>query len=428
MIQGCYRTLLLLAACLAGSHAQAAPQAPLSPAAGPQASAAATHPHQAALDLLAGKLKKGAYRGVVALLEVDGELVLDVAMGKRDPKDEAPMTTDTIFRIYSMTKAVTAAAVLMLVDDGKVDLDEPASKYLPALKDVRVAKGGGNGRSGEVETVACQQEMTVRDLMRHSSGLTYGFMGSSAVDRLVQRAGILSPSNTNAAMLTKLAQIPLKHQPGTRFEYSVSSDVLGRLIEVASGKPLGEFFDERIFAPLGMIDTGFSVPKEDQPRVATCYRRARGGLVPTRPGEALDPRRPGALQSGGGGLYSTAADYLAFCRMLLHGGATLPQPQTEPTRLLTQASVDAMLSDQLGGIPAPMLMATGGAFGFGLSVNTTKRRKGPNTGTVGWGGLAGTGFWIDRQAQTIGVFMIQNMNDVLQSNAFQTAAYKGLGR
>lgn len=424
--------LLFLAASLSQVPALAAPQGAPLPSAGPQALAPAVHAHQAALDHLGDKLEKGAYRGVVALLEVDGKLALDVAMGDRDAAGKSPMTTDTIFRIYSMTKAVTAVGVLMLVEEGKVDLDAPASKYLPALEGLSVAEPRGNGRTGGIETVPCQHAMTVRDLMRHSSGLTYGFMGSSAVDRMVQRAGILSPSNTNEAMLEKLAQIPLKHQPGTRFEYGVSSDVLGRLIEVVSEKPLGEFFEQRIFRPLGMADTGFSVPKESLERVATCFRRVGGDLAPTRRGEALDPRRPSAFQSGGGGLYSTAPDYLAFCRMLLAGGtakkasAAQPGEESPPPRLLTEASVDAMLSDQLGDIPAPMLMATGGAFGFGLSVNTTNRRKGPNHGTAGWGGIAGTGFWIDRKAATIGIFMIQNMNDVLQSNAFQSAAYKGI--
>ncbi len=456
MIQGHTRAPFVAAAWLTWSLFNAAPAsaqtyglAPMAVTTGQaQETATAAHPHQAALDHLAQKVEKGAYRGVVALLEVNGEVVMDAAIGSRDAQGETPMTNDTIFRIYSMTKAVTAVAVLMLVEDGKVDLDAPASKYLPELEGLTVARRKRGSRADEIDVVPCESEMTVRDLMRHSSGFTYGFMGSSTVDRMVQRAGILRPSNTNADMLRKLAELPLKHQPGTRFEYGVSSDVLGRLVEVVSGETLDTFFETRICGPLGMKDTGFTVPKAKRDRVATCFRRSGGKLAQVRRGGALDPKRPGALLSGGGGLYSTAPDYLAFCRMLLRGGTLPPGTEEEPgeepeeeaqikgpqqgnaeaPRLLSQDSVDAMLSDQLKDIPAPMLMATGGGFGFGLSVNTTTRRKGPNTGTAGWGGLAGTGFWIDRKAGAIGIFMIQNMNEVVHNNAFQAAAYKGLGR
>lgn len=366
-------------------------------------------------------IEKGRYRGAVALVEQGGEPTLTLAAGER--AEGAAMDLDTIFRIYSMTKPVTAVAALMLVDEGELDLDAPVARYLPALEDLEVSvrKKDDEGRWTQGRA-PCAQPMKVRDLLTHTSGLTYGFFGRSEADRLLLRANVLGPGVTTATMVERLAGVPLKHQPGTRFEYSVSSDVLGRVVEVVSGKTLDVVFEERIFAPLGMVDTGFTVPEEKRGRVATCHVRGRGGLRPARAGETMDPSKDATLLSGGGGLYSTAPDYLRFCRMLLGEGAL------GEVRLLRAETAREMMSDQLNGRPAPMLALSGGAFGHGLAVHTPERRRGPHSGTVWWGGLAGTGFWVDREADLIGVFMIQNMNEATHASAFRTAVYGAMGR
>jgi CubicO group peptidase (beta-lactamase class C family) len=194
------------------------------------------------------------------------------------------------------------------------------------------------------------------------------------------------------------------------------------VVEVVAEQPLGSFMQARLFEPLGMVDTGFSVPEEKLERVAVCYRRQGGKLVPTSPGQAIDPRQPPKLESGGGGLFSTADDFARFCRMLLGGGAL------GEVRVLSEASAAEMMRDQLDGIPAPMLTLTGGAFGLGLAVTTPVDEKGPHSGTVWWGGYAGTGFWIDREADMVGVFMIQNLNEILHCDAFERSVYGALGR
>ena len=397
--------LALASSLLSSSFAQEATATPVRPLSD-------AHSH------LEGQVEKGIYNGACAIVEVDGKRVLERAVGQRDVAGEEPMTLDTIFRIYSMTKPVTAAAALILVDEGKLDLDAPVEKYLPAFKDVQVAVE----KDDDVELVECERAMTVRDLCRHTSGLTYGFFGNSHVDQLVRRANVMGPKRTNETMGQALAELPLKHQPGTRFEYSLSSDVLGRVIEVVSERSLGDFLEERIFEPLGMVDTGFRVPEDKRARVATCYRRVRGDLAEVGPRGALDPNGPVRHESGSGGLWSTADDYVLFCRMLLGDGAV------GDTRVLTEASVEEMLTDQLGGMPAPMLRFKGGGFGLGLAVTKGARARGAPEGTVWWGGLAGTGFWIDPKNETLGVFMIQNMNESLHANAFEYAVYRGIGR
>lgn len=372
---------------------------------------------------LEAQVQKGAYLGVVALVEVAGERVLEVAAGERDAAADAPMELDTIFRIYSMTKPVTATAAMILVDEGELELDAPVSRYLPSFAGLEVGVESKDEQGAPVLTrVPCEREMTIRDLCRHTAGLTYGIFGQSPVDKLVLEAGVFDPDTTTAGLVEKLSGIPLKTQPGSCFEYSLASDVLGRVVEVVSGEPLDEFMQVRIFEPLGMRDTGFFVPEAELARVSVCYRRANGELVPTGPGQAVDPRRRPNLLSGGGGLFSTADDYLRFCRMLLGGGAL------GEVRVLSEESVAEMLRDQLDGIPAPMLAFTGGAFGLGLALITPERETGPQSGTAWWGGLAGTGFWIDPQGEQIAVFMIQSMNEILHVNGFQRSVYEDLGR
>lgn len=360
-------------------------------------------------------IDKGRYRGAVALVERAGERELTLAAGEGQPGK--PMETDAIFRIYSMTKPITAVAALLLVDEERLALDAPVSRYLPELEDLEVLVEGRDAKR-----VACARPMTVRDLLTHTSGLTYGFFGRSEADSLMLRANVLGRGVTGETMIERLATVPLKHQPGTRFEYGVSSDVLGRVIEVVSEKPLDEFFEERIFGPLGMVDTGFTVPEAKRDRVAACHVRGLRGLRRASRREALDPKETPTFLSGGGGLFSTADDYLRFCNMLLGDGAL------GDVRILKEATARAMMSDQLEGKPAPMLAHSGGAFGYGLAVHDVTRRRGPKKGTVWWGGIAGTGFWVDRDSRAVGVFMIQNMNENQHSHAFRSAVYRSIGR
>lgn len=366
-------------------------------------------------------IEKGRYRGAVAIVERAGERELVMAAG--DQRRGAPMGTDAIFRIYSMTKPITAVAALILVEEEKLDLDAPVSRYLPELEDMEVLEEGRDDEGRRAtRRVPCERPMKVRDLLTHTSGLTYGFFGQSEADRLMLGAGVLGPGVTGETMIERLATVPLKHQPGTRFEYSVSSDVLGRVVEVVSEQSLERFFQERILGPLGMVDTSFSVPEEKRARVAECYVRQRRDLRPARAFETMDPKVAPTLLSGGGGLYSTAEDYVRFCNMLLGEGAL------GDVRILKKETARAMMRDQLDGTPAPMLALSGGAFGYGLAVHDVERRRGPLKGTVWWGGVAGTGFWVDRESRTVGVFMIQTMNEIQHANAFRRATYGAMGR
>ena len=364
-------------------------------------------------------VRDGTFNGVVALVDVDGELIFEAAIGERDASG-APMTADTIFQIYSMTKPVTAVAALVLCEEGAFDLDDPVAELLPALggREVFVAGAGGAADTRE----PALREMTVRDLLRHTAGLTYGIFDTSPVDRMLLAAGVFDEANTSADLVEILAGVPLKSQPGTRFEYSLASDVLGRLVEVASGVSLDAFLEDRVFGPLGMRDTGFHVGEADLDRTADVYRRGLGGLkeVPRETRSALGSAPP--MASGGGGLFSTARDYLRFCRMLAEGGAL------DGTRILRAETVDAMLSDQLAGISASSSALQGGGFGFGLGVMTRDTGRGPRAGTAWWGGLAGTGFWIDREERMVGIFMIQNMGELGHADRFRADVYRDIGR
>ena len=364
------------------------------------------------LDELAEGIERGSFHGVVAVVELGGERVLDEAFGLRQLAPELPMERDTIFRIYSMTKPVTGVAALLLYDEGELGLDDPVGKYLPALADLSVG----------VQREPAARPMTVRDLMRHTSGLTYGIFAQSEVDTLVREANIFAPGATLADMVAKLGELPLKHHPGTRFEYSLSSDVLGHLVEVVSGETLDRFFEKRIFAPLKMTDTGFSIAPEARRRLAEVHARGPDGLRPAGEFDAVDPTELPSFLSGGGGLFSTADDYVRFATMLLRGG------ELDGVRILEPETVALMTRDHLGDIPSGGLLAGSDGFGLGVAVVTEAGGSGPHPGTYWWGGLAGTGFWIDPQAEAVGVFMIQNMMEQGHAMTFRRDVYDRLGR
>lgn len=358
--------------------------------------------------------------GAVALLASAGEIQFFESFGSLDREAGHAMTNDAIFAMASMTKPITSFAVMMLHEAGHFDLDDPVSTFLPELGglDVGVEDGTEGGESA-LHTVPAEHDMTIRDLLRHTSGLTYGLFGNSRVDRMYLEAQVLGGSgNTLAGLVTSLAELPLKHHPGARFEYSVSTDVLGRLVEVVSGMRFDEFLQQRIFDPLGMVDTRFLVPMEQRGRLALTYARGDDGLVPQPVGSVSET--PSFL-SGGGGLYSTAADYMRFCQMVLNGG------ELDGVRLASTQTVALMTSDHLGDRPGGI---QGLVEGFGLGFAVRRDLGEPPHGSVGelsWAGIRSTTFWIDPEKQIIGIYLTQlSPFDTGHGDRFRVLAYEAL--
>jgi sialidase-1 len=339
-----------------------------------------------------GLLKRQRIAGVTAIATRKGKEIFYGQWGFRDREKEIPLSRDSIVRIYSMTKPVTSVAVMQLVEQGKVKLDSAVSTYLPEFASLKVLEPSGGGKSKKVKP---KRSMTVRDLLRHTSGLTYGFFGNTEVDKQYRAAGVLVTDISIKSTVEKLGNIPLQNHPGERFHYSVSSDVLGRLVEVVSGEKLDDYFSQNIFEPLGMADTFFSVPKEKQNRVMQLYANRRGKPLEVAAWHhsirIMSPNNK--FFSGGGGLCSTVNDYLAFSHMLLSKGAS------EGKRILSEQSVEQMFTNQLGKIDSP----PGRGFKFGLGFRCFPQ------GDFGWGGAAGTKFWVHPEKETAIIYMIQMM-------------------
>ena len=309
--------------------------------------------------------------------------------------DGPPMPGDAIFRIYSMTKPIVSVGLMMLVEEGRLFVSDPLAKFVPEFADAKV----GVERDGKLELVDVERPITVQDLLRHTSGLTYAFTGVSGVQRLYAKARLGAPDQTNAQLVAALAKLPLLNQPGTSWDYSHSTDVVGRIIEIVSGQSLGAFLQERILMPLGMSDTAFFVAPDKSGRLAKPF--------------AKDPDTGDSVtltetnfESGGGGLWSTMDDYARFVQMLYRGGAL------GNTRLLGRKTLEFMTADHLGPnvhIGTTVLLAPGHGFGLGFAV---RREVGlaPTPGTPGeffWGGIAGTAFWIAPKEELIAMMMIQ---------------------
>ena len=347
--------------------------------------------------------------GAVILIARHGKIGYFEAFGFRDRETGAPMGRDAIFRIASMTKPVTIVAAMTLVEQGRLSLSDPVSRYLPEFKGLKVGVEKKDA-SGKVALVleTPHREMTVLDLMRHTSGLTYGFTGKSLVRERYAQEKIDEPGLNNAAFVSRLSRAPLQNQPGEVWDYSVSTDVLGRVIEVISGMELEQYFAERIFRPLGMTDTGFWVSDPaKRSRIAEVQVDIATGKRPATPDKTLQNR-----QSGGGGLVSTAGDYARFCQMLLNGG------ELDGVRIVSRATVDQMTRNHLPpGIkiiyfPTPVLDVrpeAGNGFGLNLMVRTADGR-GPIPGNIGdytWPGIFGTQFWVDPKKELVVVMMMQ---------------------
>ena len=344
------------------------------------------------------------FPGAVLLIARQGRIAYYKAVGYRDRASGAPLKTDAIYRIASMTKPIVSVAAMTLVEEGSLDLEAPIAQYLPEFKDVQVGveKPGNSGLSLE----APKRPVTVQDLLRHTSGLTYGLFGNSAVDKMYLTSGMFA-APTLAEMVKRVAKLPLAHQPGEVWEYSVSVDVLGRILEVVTGKELDQVIAERITTPLRMPDTAFYLHSAQAERIAK-----------TDPGKqsviSNDVTRKPPILSGGGGLLSTAGDYARFCQMLLNKGSL------DGTRILSRKNLELMTSDSLPprtprAPVAYVLGATGPteemgeSFGLGFAVRTAPGRN-PLPGSVGdfhWAGINGTYFWVDPKEEMFAVFMTQ---------------------
>jgi CubicO group peptidase (beta-lactamase class C family) len=340
--------------------------------------------------------------GVVTLVAKDGKVVEFEVAGKRDLESNAPLQKDSIFRIYSMSKPITGVAMMMLFEEGKWQLNDPVAKHIPEWANLKVAKV--NPQNGTVTQVAPDHAMTMRELMSHSGGLTYGVFGSTAVDKMYMDVNVLDRDSTLQAMVDKLGKIPLLHQPGERWHYSVSVDVQGYLVEKLSGQPFPEFLKQRIFDPLGMKDTSFYVPPEKLNRLASFYTYDKDRKFVPHPGVPDFSKAPGA-PSGGGGLVSTAMDYMRFCQMLLNGG------ELDGHRLLSPLSVQLMRSNVLPANARTMGPGTGFGLDFAVVEDPVAAGGYYGEGSFYWGGYAGTWFWIDPVYKLIVVGMIQHRGD-----------------
>jgi len=341
-------------------------------------------------------VESGRIPGAVLLIARHGKIAWLDALGFQERKSQTPMKSDCIFRIASMSKPITSAAIMILAEEGKLDIGAPVAQYLPEFKEVKVG----------VDNAAPKRPMTVQDLLRHTSGLTYGIFGNSPVDALYRKSGIFA-SKSLAEMVATIARLPLAHQPGEVWEYSVSTDVLGRIVEVVSGTELNHFVEERVTGPLKMTDTGFYLNASQAARLARA-----DSAIPLSGG---DPTAKPAVLSGGGGMLSTAGDYARFCQMMLNGG------ELDGVRILSPKTVALMTSDQLPPATerhtavATLLNAfgptpeMGTSFGLGFAVRTDPGRN-PVPGSVGdfsWAGITGTYFWVDPKEKLIAVLMMQ---------------------
>jgi len=353
------------------------------------------------------EIERGQYPGAVILLARKGHIVYFESAGQLDPATGKAMPKDAIFRLYSMTKPYTSVAAMMLVEEGRLRLTDPVSKYIPSFAKLEVSVPTTDPATGNVRytNVATDREITIQDLLRHTSGLVYaGFTAHPKVKELYMKEGVDWKDVTPAEQIERLGKVPLAHQPGTAFEYGLSVDVLGRVIEVISGMPLGQFIQERIFVPLKMADSSFLVPKEKLGRLAQPFAKdpATGSPI-----NLLDVTVPQKNDAGGAGSAGTAGDYVRFLQMMLNGG------QLDGVRLLSPTTVKYMTSDHLGDIKSSGFVALPPAIGFGLGF-AVRRETGlfEVIGTAGeyfWAGAAGTGFYVDPKEQLICVLMTQAM-------------------
>ncbi len=348
-------------------------------------------------DALRRQIDRAHIPGAVALIARNDRVAYFESFGARDPIAGDAMPKDALFRIYSMTKPIVSVAAMMLWEEGRFLLNQPVGAYLPEFAAMDVAMI----RDGTITREPARNPMTIQDLLRHTSGLTYEFRGSGPVHKAYMDAKIYRRGQTNADQAAMLAGLPLLHEPGTVWEYSRSTDVLGRLVEVIAGQSLGEVLQERILGPLGMNDSAFHVPAEHHGRLAQGFAKDADTGADVM---LLDVRQKPVFESGGGGMVASTLDYARFMQMMLNNGTL------NGTRLLGRKTVELMTADHLGPIKgAADLLTPGYGFGLGFAVRTAPGIA-PIPGSVGqyyWGGAAGTTFWIDPKERLYAVLMIQ---------------------
>ena len=351
---------------------------------------------QQVVNVLQDSVDRQHIPGAVVMVARQGRIGLFEAIGQQDPTTGTPMRTDSIFRIYSMTKPLVSVAIMMLVERGRLLISDPVSRWLPEYNNQPVLGNAG--------LVPAWQTPTVQDLLRHTAGLTYEFLGDSPVQREYAKVNIASRGRSNDEFSKALAGIPLQFQPRSCWAYSRATDVLGRLVEVISGQTLGQFLQHEIFDPLGMVDTGFAVPPAQQHRIVEPFGHDPDGGVPMK---LFNPREVPAMESGGGGLMSTAMDYARFLQCLLSGG------ELNGHRLLSRHTLAFMTADHLGDIPIDgTLLPPGHGFGLGFAVRRAAGES-PVPGSVGtyhWSGIGGTSFFVDPAQDLYAMLLTQAPN------------------
>jgi CubicO group peptidase (beta-lactamase class C family) len=375
-----------------------APQTPSLPQAKPESIGLSSARLQKLSDAFKREVDKGTLPGATVMVARKGQIGWFDTIGRQSPADGRPMAHDTIFRIFSMTKPIVSVGIMMLVEDGQLLLAEPVAKFIPEFAKQKV----GVENHGKLELVGVQRPMTVQDLLRHTSGITYDHTGNGMVQQLYRESRLRSRKITNAEHAAMVAELPLVCQPGAEWNYSRSTDILGRIIEVVSGKTLGAYLTERILAPLQMTETAFFTVEENATRLAEAFPSDPWSGENVKLFNMLE--KP-AMESGGGGLVSTTMDYARFCQMLLNKGSL------DGERIIGRKTLELMASDHLSPhvkIKGDLVPA-GHGFGLGFAV---RRQVGiaPFLGSAGqffWSGMAGTFFWIDPQEDLFAVFMMQ---------------------
>jgi CubicO group peptidase (beta-lactamase class C family) len=408
MLGGLICAVALLAACVVGAQ-------PLPTAQPEDVGMSSARLHKIG-PVFRAEIDAGRLPGAVIMIARKGRLVYAETYGFRDKQADAPLTRDAVFRIYSMTKPLVSVAAMMLMEDGRLQLTDPVSKFLPEFRSLQVSapKSDAMGQPS-YGLVAAERQPTIQDLLRHTAGFSYGELtGNTPVKQALGKGGLYNPDFdynvrdlTPEEEVTRLSQVPLAYQPGATWEYSLATDVLGRVIEKVSGQRLGDFLQERLLTPLRMTDTGFSEPPEKQARIAQPLPIDPATGRPTR---LIDPAIEPKNDSAGAGGFSTASDYLRFSQMLLNGG------RLDGVQVLSPTTVALMTSDQLGPqirrsvTPGEQLMGVPGyTFGLGFTIRQEAGLAGVpgSQGEFMWAGYAGTFFWVDPKQQLAAVMMMQ---------------------
>lgn len=413
---------LVLQGPLAPSASAQAPEPKALPAASPESQGFSPDRLERLHKMLQSQVGEGRHSGVISLIARNGRIVDWQTYGLRDVNGKLPMEKDTIVRLYSMSKVISSAAVMILHEEGRLKLSDPAGKYLPALEKMRVFTGGS---AKKPKLVDARRQFTVKELLTHTSGLIYGF-GNQPIDEIYQAANLLESPSMDA-FIAKLATVPLAFQPGERYAYGYGVDVLGAIVEKVSGMPFERFVEERITKPLGMVDTGYDVPESKRGRLAVVYTLDKENKLTPVPQDRLagvyaEPGR--GFAAGGAGMFSTIGDYARFGQMLLNGG------QLDGVRILGRKTVELMMTNHLNHLTQPTTDNPADGFGLGgrVRIDLAKGNQLGSVGEFGWAGAATTNFTIDPKERLLLLVVAQhfpfNQHDLFWS--FSTLTYAAL--